>query len=137
MAYLITDSLNYFKEQQEVFDAIAGCKGINRIEEIKVNDLLLIDFTSRVRRESQVEQIYRVTGRWYETGNPDFPKAIKIKFVAKLDVPLTFKKMKELTPKQDYVKNSAHKCIGFINPKEEEILKNQILEDNPNLKDLL
>jgi len=44
-----------------------------------------------------VEQIYRVTERWYPTNDVDFPKAIGVKFVEELDVPLTLKEIKNLS----------------------------------------
>ena len=84
-----------------------------------------------------VDQIYRVTNRWYPTNMVGFPKAIGVEFVEKLDITLTFKEMKTLTPNLEYVRDPMNKAIGEIKPNEWKILKDYIIKYNPHLNGII
>lgn len=84
-----------------------------------------------------VDQIYRVTNRWYPTNRVGFPKAIGVEFVEKLDIPLTFKEMKTLTPNLEYVRDPMNRAIGEIKPNEWKILKDYTIKYNPHLNGII
>lgn len=100
--------------------------------------MLIKEFLLVYRTPSQsVDQIYKVTNRWYPTNRADFPKAIGVEFVEKLDIPLTFKEMKTLTPNLEYVRDPMNKAIGEIKPNEWKILKDYIIKYNPHLNGII
>ena len=100
--------------------------------------MLKKEFLLVYRTPSQsVDQIYRVTNRWYPTNRVGFPKAIGVEFVEKLDIPLTFKEMKTLTPNLEYVRDPMNKAIGEIKPNEWKILKDYIIKYNPHLNGII
>jgi len=100
--------------------------------------MLKKEFLLVYRTPSQsVDQIYRVTNRWYPTNRVGFPKAIGVEFVEKLDIPLTFKEMKNLTPNLEYVRDPMNRAIGEIKPNEWKILKNYIIKYNSHLSEII
>jgi len=132
--WLIVDNEDYFENHQEEYNVKKGSKGIEKhIGEIQKNELLLIYCTL----SRSVEQIYRVTERCYPTNNVNFPKAIGVEFVEKLDVSLSFKQMKTLTPNLEYVRDYRQRAIGEIKPNEWKILKDFITKNNPHLSEIL